>query len=99
MAWPLQVGDRKRQGMALHASALSYLGEQNTPAAIDCGLQALAIYRDIGVPRFVGLSFWAADRLSWISVGVTGTCPWQQVTITLWLFFCRSCGALTDTSL
>ncbi|CAE7405805.1 PAC1 [Symbiodinium necroappetens] len=46
-----RVGDRKRQGMALHASSLAYLGEKNTPAAIDCGLQALAIYRDIGDRR------------------------------------------------
>ena len=50
-----KVGDRKRQGMALHASSLAYLGEKNTPAAIDCGLQALAIYRDIGEPRLHGM--------------------------------------------
>ena len=50
-----KVGDRKRQGMALHASSLVYLGEKNTPAAIDCGLQALAIYRDIGEPHLDGM--------------------------------------------
>ncbi|CAE7702523.1 PAC1 [Symbiodinium pilosum] len=46
-----QVGDRKRQGMSLHATSLAYLGEKNVPAAIDHGLQALAIYRDIGDRR------------------------------------------------
>jgi len=46
-----QVGDRRRQGMSLHATSLAYLGENNAAAAIDCGMQALAIYRDIGDRR------------------------------------------------
>ena len=46
-----KVGDRKRQGMSLHATSLAYLNEQNTAAAVETGCKALAIYRDIGDRR------------------------------------------------
>eukprot|EP00913_Durusdinium_trenchii_P001421 g1315.t2 len=43
------VGDRKRQGMSLHAKALACLNEKNTPGAVENALEALSIYRDIGI--------------------------------------------------
>lgn len=46
-----KVGDLKRQGMSLHATSLAYLNEQNTAAAVETGVKALAIYRDIGDRR------------------------------------------------
>ncbi|CAK9033017.1 unnamed protein product [Durusdinium trenchii] len=45
------VGDRKRQGMSLHAKALACLNEKNTPGAVENALEALSIYRDIGDRR------------------------------------------------
>eukprot|EP00931_Biecheleriopsis_adriatica_P090317 TRINITY_DN6431_c0_g1_i1.p1 TRINITY_DN6431_c0_g1~~TRINITY_DN6431_c0_g1_i1.p1 ORF type:complete len:800 (-),score=221.96 TRINITY_DN6431_c0_g1_i1:457-2856(-) len=46
-----ETQDRKRQGMALHASCLAYLAEKQPAAAVEKGREALALYRDIGDRR------------------------------------------------